>query len=187
MSFTYCSLLMLPSPRGIQLGAEPVGERALRVLEMPSPDDMHRHSEVALGDRAHESVAKALLAPQVFFVAGLECEAFQLDDLNQLVVFREQRFGVVVGDIRNESPQPLLLLLRLAAGGSGLGKIEPELSQDHSSYRPTLFYSRPCPSARSRSTRCRSSRGRPDTSNNKLHVTGRRPPIPTASGSRETL
>src|SRR5258705_13202375 len=114
---------------------------------MLSPDDMHRHSEVALRDRAPEAVAKALLAPQVFFVPGLECEAFQLDDLDKLVVFREQRLSVVVGDIRNESPQPLLLLLRLAAGGSGLGKIETEPSQGHSSCRPTLFCSRPCPSA----------------------------------------
>src|SRR5258705_3230431 len=125
---------------------------------MLSPDDMHRHSEVALRDRAPEAVAKALLAPQVFFVAGLECEAFQLDDLDKLVVFREQRFGVVVGDVRNEAPQPLLLLLRLAAGGSGLRKVEPEPSQDHSSCHPTLFCSRPCQSARSQSTRCRSSR-----------------------------
>ena len=131
--------LVLPSPRGVQLGAEPIGEPALRVLEMLAPDDVHRHSEVALRDRAHEAVAKALLAPQVFFVAGLECEAFQLDDLNKLVVFREQRFGIVMGNVRNEAPQPLLLLLRHAAGGSGLGKIEPELSQDHSSCRPTLF------------------------------------------------
>src|SRR5258705_9829785 len=108
---------------------------------MLSPDDMHRHSEVALRDRAPEAVAKALLASQVFFVAGLECEAFQLDDLDKLVVFREQRFGVVVGDIRNESPQPLLLLFRLAAGGGRLGKIQPQLCQDYSSRPPPPFCS----------------------------------------------
>src|SRR5258708_18403219 len=127
---------------------------------MLSPDDMHRHSEVALGDRAHEAVAKALLAPQVFFVAGLECEAFQLDDLDKLVVFREQRFGVVVGDIRNESPQPLLLLLRLAAGGSSRGKVTAQLIQGHSSIRPRPFCSPLFRSARSRSPRSRSSLGR---------------------------
>src|SRR5258708_17308334 len=115
--------LMLPPPRGIQLGAKPVGKRALRVLEMLSPNDMHRHSEVALRDRTHEAVAKALLTPQIFFVARLEYQAFQLVNLNKLVVFREQRFGIVVGDVRNEPPQALLLLLRLAAGGGGPGTI----------------------------------------------------------------
>ena len=43
--------LVLPSPRGVKLGAEPVGEPAFRVLEMLAPDDVHRDAEVALGAR----------------------------------------------------------------------------------------------------------------------------------------
>src|SRR5438034_3418715 len=109
-------------------------------------------AEVALCNGSHKAVAEAFLALQLLFVPRLEGKSFELDDLDELVIFRQQGFAVVMREIRDEAPQPVLLGLRFAARRHRPRKPQCEASQGHNSSLPTPACSRPCQSARSRST-----------------------------------